>query len=70
MTEGKKGVAVFFGAIRVTIAGVERHFRRALVIDFGDTESLRQTVNSGFGEFEPFDDDTMAVVLDGKKPPA
>lgn len=68
MTAPKKGVAVFFGAIRVTIDGVVKDFRRALVIDFGDTESLRQTVNSGFGEFEPFDDDTMAVVLDGKPP--
>lgn len=64
----KKGVAVFFGAIDVVVDGVARRFRRALVIDFGDTHALQEAANSGFGEFD-FPDDDVAVVLDGKPPP-
>jgi hypothetical protein len=65
----KKGVAVFFGAIDLVVQGVTKRLPRAMVIDFGDTLSLQQAANSGFGEFELPDDD-VAVVLDGKPPPA
>ena len=59
---------IFFGALKVVAEGVEKTIRRGLLIDFGDTQALQEAVNSGFGEFAAEDDDTVAVVLDGKRP--
>ena len=61
---------VFFGALRILADGVDKTIRRGLLIDFGDTQSLQEAVNSGFGEFGPEEgEDAVAVVLDsGTKP--
>lgn len=59
---------IFFGALKVVAEGVEKTIRRGLLIDFGDTLSLQEAVNSGFGEFDAEDgEDAVAVVLEGKK---
>lgn len=61
----KRARIIFFGALKVVAEGVEKTIRRGLLIDFGDTQSLQEAVNSGFGEFTAEDEDAVAVVLDG-----
>lgn len=61
-----RGRVVHYGAARIMRgAGDRRIVKRALVVEFEDTEGLEEAVNSGFAEFD-MGDDTVAVVLESK----
>lgn len=66
---GIRGRIVHIGAARIMRgAGDRRIVKRSIVLEFEDTASMEESVNSGFVEFDLLDDDeTVAIVLEGTK---
>lgn len=63
-----RGRVIHYGAARIMRGAGDRQIvKRALVVEFEDTAGLEEAMNSGFAEFD-LGDDTVAVVLESKKP--